>query len=66
VRLDDKEDAFTGQLDLVKGGKSPIGVLFDPYKDKISSQKAIEEAVNVNTLKIPTDDDDTAFQTSIT
>ena len=61
TRLGDEEDAFNAQLQLITEGKAPIPLLFEPYQDKISSQKEIIEATTVNTLKIISEDEDTAF-----
>ena len=66
VRLDEKLDAFTVLEDLVKGGKSPVPILFEPYKDKISSQKKIKEAAGVNDFDILSESEDTAFKKAIT
>lgn len=66
IGLDEKEDAFNAQIALIQAEKSPIPMLFQPYVDKISSQKEIKDAKSVNTMKILTENDEDAFQASVT
>ena len=37
INLDDKEDAFNKKMALISKGELPVPMLFDPFKDKISS-----------------------------
>lgn len=62
VRLETTpEQTFSNQADQVSQGKSPIPVIFDKYRDKISAQEDIKKATDVNTLKILSEEDDKAF-----
>jgi len=59
VRLETTpEQAFANQLDEVSQGKSPIPVIYEKYRDKISAQDDIKKATDVNTLKILSEEDD--------